>query len=247
MTVTRLTMLLALLIGAGVAAVTLWPARDSSNRESINQALSDTLNYSSEAEKRTALIAGARNSLSFVTVRYGNDLLVDANCDAARERLERDYDNHRASPLMLAACMARTDSGDEALMFSAFNPTRELDRLILVGRTSGGVNLRVVYHFDLTCKSVTLVNDAAIRIKQVSWDSLTRDQRLLHGGPFAEVHLEAGYGPLLVPAVAALAVAVGDRNGQVSNFVEVFPREPEEALKRNKSNSRVSGTDDCPR
>jgi len=216
-----------LLVIAVFAVVTLaWLMLSTKPRAQPAMApLPESLLFSTRRDAREKLITNGYDLLQDVRKRYAGNLLVEVNCEVARERLVREYEMAECNPLMLAASILPLHDDGDAFMFCAINPRRETDRLILEGTSDSGRRVRVVYHFAKVYKEPELVIISVHRMFHVDPQEIATMGERAEKALGVEVHfpdVRPGFGPWPVPSSTSLVAAIGDRNGHLSNFVEVL-------------------------
>ena len=218
-------------IGFGVSFL-LAPPRTETDYPQELEPLPDSVSYPSEAEKRAALLEEARHQLEALPKKFGASLQVCANCEAAASRIEQQYGEPHAGPMMIASMIVRNESGpyEHTWLISGVDPRREMDAVILLGTTSEGRRLRVIYHVPRTQKYAFLVLYLTVPPKFVEVQEFLKAGKAVDDGEEIEVHLEVNFfATWQVPDLPNLIVAIRDRNGQVSNYVEVLRSEDGES------------------
>jgi hypothetical protein len=191
--------------------------------------LPDLIRRDSEEQKRSFLIREARRQLAYITHKFDDTLLARANCEVAESRLEQDYESADAAPLMIAASLVPLGElvpvakENEYFFFVwCFNPHREDDGIVLVGRTPEGTTVRIRYDSKPSVKCGALVGTFAGKTRLVSVDELLQEGTVFRRNGEIEVFISTETtGAPVVPDLPVLAVAVHDRNGKLSNFVPV--------------------------
>jgi hypothetical protein len=188
--------------------------------------LSDPIRLDSQEQKRSLLIEGARRQLKYITEKFDNifnTLLVRANCEVVESRLEQEYENADAAPMMITSSLLSSADEKQCFFFVwCFNPHREDDAILLVGETPDGTTVRVRYESNLTEKRIMLVGTFAGRTRLVSLDELCQAGKVSRSDGQIEVCISTDTtDALVVPDLPMLAVALHDRNGKLSNFVSV--------------------------
>jgi hypothetical protein len=195
---------------------------------SVPADLPDLITWDSEEEKRSFLIEGARRDLESITRKHDKSLLARANCEVVESRLEQDYGNANAAPMMIASSLVPLADDKQCFFFVwCFNPHREDDAIFLVGRTAEGTIVRVRYESDPRVKRGALVGTCGGKTTLVSLDELFQAGKVLRNNGDIEVRIlvQTKRAPV-VPDLPVLAVAVRDRNGKLSNFVSVCRGKP---------------------
>jgi hypothetical protein len=213
------------LVLAGGLFVTLMAYRSCNVLKSVPypHKLPDLIGRDSQDEKRSFLLADARRELEHIAQRRESTLLARANCEVAATRLEEDYENVDARPMMIASYLVPLPEQGEYFFFVwCYNAHREHDAIVLVGETPQGTAVRIRYQFKPKVKSGALVNTVAGKTRLVSLDKLLQAGEVFQRNGEVEVHISTQISEApLVPDLPLLAVAVHDRNGKLSNFVPV--------------------------
>jgi len=126
--------------------------------------------------------------------------------------------------MMIASMIWRNESGpyEYTWLISGMDPRREMDTVILLGTTNEGRRLRVIYHCAQTHKYAFLVPYLIPPVKFVEVQDFLKAGKATDDGAEIEVHLEVNFiATWHMPDLPDLIVAIRDRNGQVSNYVEV--------------------------
>jgi hypothetical protein len=185
--------------------------------------LRDVLQFDSPERKRSALIEYARRQLKRILQKYDSDLVVRGNCIAVESRLEKEFDSTDAAPMAIASSLIPCSDGRRHFLFLwCYNPHREDNAIILLGKTVEGATLRVCYEWKPTMKAGAVVGMFAGPTRLVTVGDLYKAGEVSRSSGDIEVRIcvEDNNVPV-VPDVSALAVALHDRNGRLSNFVPV--------------------------
>jgi hypothetical protein len=212
-----------------------------SNQPTKITALPDSLKFANSDLLRDRLINDGLIELDTIKSKYATDMLLGVNCDVAKSRVFQDYGKENISPLMLGASIIHLNGRKPVFAFQALNLDRETDRLLIVGRTSTGDLLRVVYHIDIEMKEPSLVVQRFRSMQKVSIDEIQRLGEVKWIKSEIQVYLPFLSYPLPIPDISPIAAAVEDRKGRSSNFVTVLEMDQTPQKIREENNNGENG------
>ncbi|NQU22244.1 MAG: hypothetical protein HQ567_13250 [Candidatus Nealsonbacteria bacterium] len=224
-----LIVLLGILVSVTILLIVLatYPGTAQQDAGARPEELPDLSRFDSEDEKRSSLIGAARRQLECITQKHDNmfnSLLVRGNCEVVETRLEEDYDDANAAPMLIVSSLVPLVDEKECFFFIwGFNPHREHDAIVLLGKTREGTTVRIRYELMRRVKSGALVGMFGDKTRLVSLDELLQAGKVSPSNGEIEVRISTKSADAvpMVPDLPVLAVAVHDSNGKLSNFVPV--------------------------
>lgn len=179
---------------------------------------------------RDRLLKGTNGALSGIIAKHPDDLELMLNCERARELAKQVYDDQNADPFMLDAWFVPIEGRKPIMRYNAFNPRRETNLLVLVGKKPDGKLIHLFYHFDIKYREESFIAQRLMDLQRVSTDEIEKLGKTVQSPSGEEVYFNVGFGaqPIQVPNLTPLVAGVGDRSGRTSNFVTVhgLPADP---------------------
>ncbi len=189
--------------------------------------LRDTITIKDPQRKKEALLNVVASYLVMVREALPADPAAIANCEAAWRIAVDDYGAARSRPFAVAAWVQEAVR-QTGIWVLALNMRRETSRVEVVCLTPQGKILRIVCQWPMTVKYPDLMEALAMPV-----EFLPLEQIIAEAAPDSEGSLLFVVAPgpkpkMTLPKGQPIAVAVRDRNGEVSNFVPVVDlRRPE--------------------
>ena len=155
---------------------------------------------------------------------FRNNAVVRGNYMAASAMVALFEKDVRTSPLMIRAQIAPLDGG-WFLLTHAINCHRETDRLIIAAVTQDGEMVTTVAQYSSDMKGPSLLVGLGLHVRYVPLSEIMANGEKTPWG-VSSVLSGHSYMPVPIPTGASIAVAIGDRDGQISNFVPVVQQLP---------------------
>jgi hypothetical protein len=184
--------------------------------------LPESFNISDEKEIKELICENDLKRLNTIRNKYLEDLLALANLSLVKTILENSEFNGRGNPLLLTARLLPTQEDNYGLLVYVFDPNRECNSLIIIGKMNNGKLIKVIYKMDMKTKAETFIEGFGWRTKIVSVDTLLKNGIVNETNEEIIVQLEIKIlQEVNFPDIPHLVVSATDRNGLQSNFMEI--------------------------
>lgn len=212
--------LCAAALGIVLLGLVLIPGRAPSGKAATDE-LPDAVTIKDPQRKRQALLDGAAAYLMDVRESLPADPAARANCDVAWQMAAADYDAASSRPFAVAAWLHKGLRTAAGICVYALNTRRETSGVEVTCLTPEGKVLKIVRQWPITAKFPSLMDGFAMCVEFRPLEQIIAAAKPDDEGNLLFMVAPGPETAMVLPEGVPIAVAVRDRNGEVSNFVPV--------------------------